>query len=207
MRKPNLEEGLDHIKSRASDERTQDSVNAVYATISSPGPALRGLNKAYSAKSLIELKLNGNILKSKHHAYVASYCKRKVINLKPYDQAYSQGFDLLYPLISDNQELLHWHSQYQLSNFFFDRKAPRALNAEKYEYHSVQTRLALQKDWETLVECSEFILKNLPKKNKYYLIDHQFYIALAKGDAVAMEQAIHELVSPKIARHRNNELQ
>lgn len=207
MRKPNLEEGLDHIRIRASDERIQNSVDAYYATINSPRPALGGLFKGYSAKCLMDLKKNENILNSKLNAYIAGFSRRKVIGLKPFEQAYSQGFDLLYPLISDNQELLHWHSQYQLSNFFFDRKAPRALNPEKYEYHSVQPRLALQKDWETLVERSEFILKNPPKKNKYYLIDHQFYIALAKGDTVAMEQAIHELVSPKVARHRNNELQ
>jgi hypothetical protein len=50
-----------------------------------------------------------------------------------------------------------------LSNFFLHQKNPRALNPEKYEYHSVQPRLALQKDWETLVERSEFILKNPPK--------------------------------------------
>jgi hypothetical protein len=39
------------------------------------------------------------------------------------------------------------------------------------------------------------------------MVDHHFYLALAKGDTVGMEQAIQDIVSPKISRHRNNELQ
>jgi hypothetical protein len=208
---PNISEGITHIASYTKDEEIESCINAVNLTTSSPGkspgPALRILSDCHSALCLKSLIVDKNIMKSKWHAYVSAFCQRLVIQLKPYDQAYAQGFDLLYPLISDNKQLLDWHSQYELSNFFYDRKTPRAINTEKYEYHSVQPRLALQKNWALLVERSELVLANPFKKNKFYIIDHQFYIALANGDTIAMEQAIHELISPKIARHRNKELQ
>jgi len=207
-----IKDGLSHIERYASKEEVQSCIDAIHEIACStddrsPNGAYLVLSECFSALSLKSLIKEKNVVEAKKYANMSSHTMRLVVQLKPYEQAYSQGFDLLYPLLSDNSDLIHWHSQYQLSNFILDRKSPRVLNPEKYEYHSAQPRIAMQKDWETLVERSEFILKNPPKKNKYYIVDHQFYLALAKGDTVLMEQAIYELVSPKIARHRNKELQ
>ncbi|HEE5406538.1 TPA: immunity 49 family protein, partial [Acinetobacter baumannii] len=43
------------------------------------------------------------------------------------------------------------------------------------------------------------------KKDKKYLIDHRFYLALANGDKSEMENVLTELTSPKIAKVRNFE--
>ena len=40
---------------------------------------------------------------------------------------------------------------------------------------------------------------------KKYLIDHRFYLALARDDKPSMETVLSELTSRKIARVRNNE--
>ena len=138
---PNIEEGIAHIDSYTKDEKIQNCKNAVNLTMTSPdkspGPALRILSNCHSAICLISLIFDDNVMQSKLHAYVSGFCRRLVIQLRPYEQAYAQGFDLLYPLISDNKELLDWHSQYELPNFFYDRKIPRAINTEKYEIENL----------------------------------------------------------------------
>ncbi|WP_394393522.1 hypothetical protein [Shewanella woodyi] len=62
----------------------------------------------------------------------------------------------------------------------------------------VQAILAMQGKWELLGERAEYILANPPgKRMAKYQIDQEFYLALAKGDVPAMEQALHTLTVTK----------
>lgn len=211
MLKPNVEAGLSHIRIDSEQDKISDLLGYINSSLAGEGnplePPIRSLVRVHKALALVSFFQDGNLEGLKSHAYKASFLARRVIHFKPYKQAYAQGYDLLYPLLSESSKLIHWHSQYQLPNFMMDRKKIRCFDLEKYEYHSVQPRLALQKDWTTLVERSEKALATKMKKNKLYEIDHRFYISLAKGDKCGMEDAIHVLTSPKVARHRNNELQ
>ncbi|WP_282964376.1 Imm49 family immunity protein [Burkholderia vietnamiensis] len=53
-------------------------------------------------------------------------------------------------------------------------------------------------------ERCERVISNPPKgsREKKFLVDHKFYLALAQGDVNGMEVAIDELVSPKSIRKR-----
>ncbi|MFX6597555.1 hypothetical protein ABTG67_18925, partial [Acinetobacter baumannii] len=72
-------------------------------------------------------------------------------------------------------------------------------------FHGYQLILALNDEWDQLRKRCELILQTDLKKDKKYLIDHRFYLALANGDKNEMENVLTELTSPKIAKVRNFE--
>ncbi|AEF54856.1 Imm49 family immunity protein [Marinomonas posidonica] len=67
----------------------------------------------------------------------------------------------------------------------------------------LQNILAWQGQLDVLGERAERFVSNPPTNGiKVYLIDQQFYLALAKGDVQGMEAVIKELVSPRKMNHR-----
>ena len=78
-------------------------------------------------------------------------------------------------------------------------------NPKQPAFHGYQMILALNHEWERLAERCEQILSTNLRKDKKYLIDHRFYLALANGDKTEIETVLTELTSPKIAKVRNHE--
>ncbi len=105
----------------------------------------------------------------------------------------------LFPLISDHPGLIDWYSK--LDGRF---DARRVANPKAFEFWTKQFFLALRGEWDVLVERSESIIANPPSasREKKFLIDHEFYIALARGDVDKMQSTIEELISPKVNARR-----
>jgi hypothetical protein len=205
---PDIAAGLKHLGSGVTTERFQRVTDIIprrfaakeYRQVMAP---LGSLASCYNALALQAGAGHHDLLAMRHYAGLQGRTLRTMIQLEPL--GWGNGIELLYPLLSDDEALLHWRSQYMASHFGAVNGQPSGLQPTRYSYLSIQPHLALQQDWANLTERSERWLATEQKENKSYAVDQRFYLALAKGDSVAMEQALFELLGGKIARHRNRE--
>jgi len=113
--------------------------------------------------------------------------------------------DLLSPLISDNEEVIDWYRQFGLPY-----ELPKSVTGgdkddpKNWMFYRYQSWLALNARWDELGERCERILamQEQIKKDRSYLIDHRFYLALAKGDKAGMTAVLLEKVTPKERKTR-----
>lgn len=114
--------------------------------------------------------------------------------------------DLLSPMISDNEEVIEWYRQFSLPY-----ELPKSVSGgdkddpKNWMFYRYQSWLALNARWDELGERCERILamQDQIKKDRSYLIDHRFYLALAKGDKTGMKVVLLEKVSPKERKTRH----
>lgn len=102
--------------------------------------------------------------------------------------------DLLLPLVSDNEEIIQW---YATNRSMYDTQAGDTgdlNNPKDYLFYRYQSWLALNGHWDELGERCERILamQDKIKRDRSYLIDHRFYLALAKGQVSEMEAVLLE---------------
>lgn len=113
--------------------------------------------------------------------------------------------DLLSPLISDNEEVIEWYRQFSLPyELPKDVSGGDKNDPKNWMFYRYQSWLALNARWDELGERCERILamQEQIKKDRSYLIDHRFYLALAKGDKAAMTAVLLEKVTPKERKTR-----
>lgn len=106
--------------------------------------------------------------------------------------------DVLLALLVNNKTLLHWMHQYYLP--FFQMIGGRTWYQKPYTYHHLclMVRLALQQDWPLLAHfCREALALPVPSKNKSYVTDYQFLLALATQDEALMQNHFSEIAKPK----------
>lgn len=168
------------------------------------GGCLRALMSHSEASALAAWFEAGDILSFKQWAYVRA--KLEYILMQPPlgEEVGEVAFEYraingLYYLLSGHSGLLEWYSGID-SEFSIARKN----NAKTFDYWTTQFFIALRGDWDVLRERCERVIANPPTsaREKRFLIDHQFYLALANGDSAGMEAVIKELVSPKLISKR-----
>jgi hypothetical protein len=111
--------------------------------------------------------------------------------------------ELMAPLVTDSNELIDWYANTDIN---FDLK--RVEDPKTQDFWSYQAIVALRGDWSRLRSRCEKILADpsVASKKRKYMIDHRFYLALARGDEETMTNVIRELSTPKmIAARRNDE--
>ena len=106
-----------------------------------------------------------------------------------------------YPLLSDYEPFIRWAMSFSPESDFFKR---RVSNPNQNEYRFYQLTLALNGNWDELGRKAEAFLHSPPTKMKKFAPDMRFYLALAQQDKAAMESALAELTSPKVAKVRND---
>ena len=108
---------------------------------------------------------------------------------------------LLKPLLSNNSTVINWFAHF---DGCYDLK--RVENPKTTDFWAYQGVVALRGDWDRLVERCERVISDPPKatSQQKYLIDHQFYLALARGDIGGMQEVLSALVTPKVLRARSN---
>jgi hypothetical protein len=208
---PIITEGIKHLVGRNDQELLDLSVKGYYLLLQKEPSKVHGplsnLHLEYKSRALLVWYRDKDLRQCKENAFVAAMVRRLIIQDKPAAEYNAQASGLLYPLLSDNEDMMHWHKQFMLPLFLtLPKKNPRGLDLDQYEYHDLQARLVLQGEWDLLIDRCEKRLATPPKKNKLYLIDYEFYLALARGDTVSMEESLSKLLSPKVARHRNREM-
>lgn len=101
-------------------------------------------------------------------------------------------------LVSDNEGLITWYCE-----FSDIRDSKRVESVTTADFTAYQIILSVQGEFKSVLDRCERLNANPPKGDaKRYLIDNQFFKALAESDKIGMEQVIHELVSPKLMKAR-----
>ncbi|MBJ7553946.1 Imm49 family immunity protein [Marinomonas spartinae] len=105
--------------------------------------------------------------------------------------------DSIFYLLSDHEPLISWFSQL-MYDYEVEVNHKESSKVNGGAYYSLQLALALRGDLDLLGERAEYFVENPPKNwAKRFLLDNQFYVALAKGDKQGMEAVIRELVTPR----------
>jgi hypothetical protein len=162
-----------------------------------------GRLRSYSeANAMVSWFRDNDLIGFKQWCYIAAKLNRMVIQFDPI--GWFPAYEHLYALLSDSEQIISWYSQNRVS---YDRQGSTKDrdNPRKPDFHGYQLILALNHEWDKLRERCELILQTDLKKDKKYLIDHRFYLALATGDKSEMENVLTELTSPPIAKIRNFE--
>ena len=103
-------------------------------------------------------------------------------------------------ILSDHKPLLDWFSE-RRSKVHLDEK--KADIIKDFEYNKLQKILLWQGKFDVLGERAERFLANPPtNKVKSYIVDQQFFLALAKGDVQGMESVVRELMTPRRMNYR-----
>ncbi len=163
---------------------------------------LSNLSAYAQTRSLLAWFADHDLQAFKQWAYVAAKLERMICQIEPARRF--PAYTHLYALLSDHPDMVNWFRQQTVSYFLEGEEKDRD-NPERTAFHGYQALLALNGEWELLAERCEQILAMEIKKDKRFLIDHQFYLALANGDKSGMERVVNELTSPKVARRRNFE--
>ncbi|MBJ7553947.1 Imm49 family immunity protein [Marinomonas spartinae] len=161
------------------------------------------LSSYLEAKAMSHWFHGGDLATFKNLCY--NILKLKYISGQPpcnNPRAHSVIGDRLFYLLSDHEPLISWFSQ-----LMYDYKVNHSDSslANSSSNFSLQLALALQGDIDLLGERAEYFVENPPKNwTKRFLVDNQFYLALAKGDEQGMEAAIKELVTPRRLNYRKD---
>ncbi|ACA87201.1 Imm49 family immunity protein [Shewanella woodyi] len=194
--------GLERLKGiGCSSHFIGQAVHAIETNTGSKQGCLLTLSDYSSAKSLLSWFQDGDLLQLRQHAYTAAKLER--MYYQGASGEWQGAFCHFMALVSDYEPLINWQSQF-ISPLYRVTGGKAVRNRVGCpEYHAFQAILAMQSKWELLGERAEYILAHPPgKKMAKYQIDQEFYLALAKGDVSAMEQALHTLTVTK-AKIRN----
>lgn len=197
-----LEKGIKHLGNRWDPE-------AVEFLNENLGSRLGCLNVLFSdskSQSLRSWFALDNLEDHKQWAYVAAKIQRMIFQAEPW--RWLPAFAHLFPLLSDNENVINWYSRHRLPFFVEDEeRGNEAVNKDdvnRVAFHSYQLHLALLGKWGELHErCEKILSAPETPEGKDFLIDHRFYLALAEGNKPAMEVALNRLTSPDLARIRN----
>ncbi|EXS30044.1 hypothetical protein J690_0725 [Acinetobacter sp. 742879] len=198
-----FQKALAHVIQHA--EFNENTVSLVDYITNNKGdvPFCIGMLGSYAeANAMVSWFRDKDLIAFKQWCFIAAKLNRMMFQFDAIE--WFPAYKHLYALLSDNEEIISWYSQHRVS---YDRQGSikDRDNPRKPDFHGYQLILALNHEWDKLRERCELILQTDLKKDKKYLIDHRFYLALANGDKTEMENVLTELTSPKIAKVRNFE--
>ncbi|MEX3952265.1 Imm49 family immunity protein [Paraburkholderia sp. EG287B] len=156
---------------------------------------MTSLSSHATAKAMVAWFVHQDLIAMKQWFYLGGNLTRAVYRMV--NDTFSPGgkmLALLPPLLSDNDVLVNW---------FVDRKSAydlrRVENHKTHDFWAYQAIIAIQGDWQRLKSRCVRVLADPPTASgeKKYLLDHQFYLALAEGDTPAMEDAIRQIITPR----------
>ncbi|MDO7536800.1 Imm49 family immunity protein [Acinetobacter pittii] len=198
-----FQNALAHVIQHA--EFNENTVSLVDYITNNKGdvPFCIGMLGSYAeANAMVSWFRDKDLIAFKQWCFIAAKLNRMMFQFDTIE--WFPAYKHLYALLSDNEEIISWYSQHRVS---YDRQGSMKDrdNPRKPDFHGYQLILALNHEWDKLSERCELILQTDLKKDKKYLIDHRFYLALVNGDKSEMENVLNELTSPKIAKVRNFE--
>ena len=191
--------GLEHLSGfiRPKDiELFDKSVDMLAAGKGSRSGCLRGLVLDCQVRALLHYFRDGDLDAMKQWAYLSG--KIRIMLLHETQELLGME-ELLWPLISDNAELLDWHCANAL---FYDspRDPSKKTVVNTHEFARLQMHRALSQQWEPLAEdCKraldqpELFKRDLQPR----LAIFEFFLALAEGDELRMRQLLLDRCTPQ----------
>jgi len=157
---------------------------------------LRNLTLITEATALHKLFQDHDLHAIKQWAYVAA--KLHIMLLHETNEVI--GIEhLLWPLVSDNEEVIDWHA----SNPMFYESLDDPKKKEQitsHEFARLQIWRALNRQWETLaVDCEKALAEPeaFSKHLRRGLVTFEFLLALARGDRATMQNILLDKCTPK----------
>lgn len=194
--------GLAHVVPHSTeDEGNILAISLILEGKGNRGGCLANLQRLTTAKSLIAWFRDHDLQAFKEWAFVAAKLQRMARQLAPTEMISAPN--LMYVVFSDHEDIISWFSQH--TGYFQNNKD--AHNPKQAVYFHYQAFLALRGDWDELKNRCERILamEHEIKKDRRFLLDQRFYLALAEGKVAEMESVLTEMTNPKNARVRNFE--
>ncbi|MFZ6755743.1 Imm49 family immunity protein [Undibacterium sp. Ji50W] len=185
-------------------ERILRLINRIAAGESSAAQCISQLKSYVMAKGMSAWFHTEDLSALKNWFYVRNKLEF-ILGSPPYNQtggslAYeNQALFGMFYLVSDHPGLINWYSNFDSG---FNKK--RTENTAAAGFWTQQFFIALRGEWDVLIERCERILASPPSRSRErkFMPDHCFYLALAKGDIGGMEAVIKELVTPKLIARR-----
>lgn len=201
--------GLSHIQSFVGEDRIERFFNRIFLLNSGLGSrsgCLLNLSSDCAVRSMLAYFRDGDLRGMKQWAYASAKNRIMLAHLEPSEDYLTE--ELLWPLLSDNEEVIDWYRQHR-AMYDLEKKVSGGDkdNPKNWMFYRYQSWLALNQRWDELGERCERILamQDEIKKDRSYLIDHRFYLALAKGDKSGMEQVLLEKTTPIERKRRHDQ--
>lgn len=188
-----LEHVLEHLK--LCESTLNDDILNID---SSPSAYLSSIREFTEAKSIVSWFQQNEITEFKYWCYITSKIQR-VIFQNDHNKRINDS--VLFPtLMSDHHDLIQWFAHYEGQSYI------SVIESHKNIYfYFYQFLLAIRGDWDRLSERCNRIISDPPSKYKIYMMEHQYFLALAQGNIDEMQKILYEMVSPRSLRSRTND--
>lgn len=197
--------GFEHVSGYAGDSIAR-ALNFLHSNEGSRSGCLRSVNMSSEANTVLAYFRDKNLASMKQWAYVQAKLRIMLHHIFT-GEAYLTE-DLLWPLISDNEDVIDWYRQHNRPYMLSKKESGGDKDDPKsFMFYRYQSWLALNQRWDELRQRCELILsmQDEIKKDRSYLIDHRFYLALATGDKAGMQSVLLEKVQPKQRKARHDQ--
>lgn len=199
--------GLEHVRGHAQDFFRWEGKDHPLAMIEqgrgNRGNCMWSLQRIHTARAVDAWFGDHDLTAFKQDCHVAS--KLQYIREKEAGELRwlpEQNFFIV--LMSDHAHLIEFWASFKPSD---DYSIRRTSSPNEHAFRHYQMTLALRGAWEELAQRAQEQLDAQPPKLKRFMVDQKFYLALARGDRIGMEDALAELTSPKVAKVRNEQLE
>lgn len=193
-----IEKGIAHLQGREVSEQT---LGLLQSGLGSREACLRGIASSCAAQALLAWFQSKNLEGMKSWAFLAAKATRMVAQGEP--GAWWPAYIHLYPLLSEQSDIIDWFSKNHVSYYLKDEIDDRD-NPREDAFHGFQALLALRGKWSELEARSLEAIHDEKTAGSKFLVDYRFYLALARRDVEGMENALEELAGP-LAPKRNFE--
>lgn len=201
---PAAVERLAHVKAHvAAMERSLPNALAnVRNGTGSPKGSTMALSAHAQARAMVAWFEGHDLGALRQWSFVQARLDRHVRGIETQKSQGAGMLDLLAPLLSNDRETIAWFANDD-GPFYLDRVD----NRRNFDFWAWQAMVALRGDWQRLEDRCRVVLANPPSDRSLqrYLGDHRFYLALATGDRVGMEDALRDMTAPKLAKSRSND--
>ncbi len=193
-----------HIKSHLdSGFRLDRAVHNIENNLGDPHACALHLSSHALASAMFAWFQSRDLEAMKQWCYVAARLDQQAYRMEV-DTNGPRGYmlGLLTPLLSDHAALIDWFPHYEGA---YDLK--RVENHKTRDFFAYQAVLALRGDWDRLITRCTQVIDDPPgaHKEQKYLLDHHFYLALARADIDGMNSTLQQLVMPKAVQGRSND--
>jgi len=204
-----VQHGLKHVSSFLKADWLaghQEAIALLENNKGSRAGCLRSVNLVSEVRAMYSYFTEKNVDLLKQWAYVSAKLRIMLRHIEPWSDYLTE--ELLWPLISDNEEVIDWYTKHGVM-YHLDKKDSGGdkEDPKSFMFYRYQSWLALNRRWDELGKRCELILgmQDQIKKDRSYLIDHRFYLALAKGDKASMEAVLLEKTQPKLRKVRQQQ--
>ncbi|NRF69416.1 immunity 49 family protein [Aquincola sp. S2] len=193
-----------HIKSHLADpSEIEQDVDYIRNNKGDPAACVLDLNSKALAQAMLAWFDSHDLAGLRQWCYVGA--KLRLLRFKMKPDTFGPGgkfLELRLPLLSNHAGVIQ---QFIDADSMYDMK--RAESHKTHDFCAYQAIVALRGEWTRLAERAERVLADPPAGHEHqkYLVEHRFYLALARGNVNGMEDALAEITAPKAVKSRSND--